>query len=321
MILNIVETCTDYGLVGIIRILKNILNFVQLIGPILAGIALVIILTKLVLNPEDKKLIKKLRTSVLALLFLFAVPVIVNAFMLMLDDSFELTTCWNYADKEIVLDSKYYNLNNGGPSKILPNPSDYENGNERKDNNSSSSNYSSNTSISKRIFVGDSRTVQMYAYLTGKWGGANYSSGGVHVVGDDVFICEGAQGLAWMKNTGIPEATGYMGNGTAVIILMGVNDLYNLNEYVEYMNSNYSEWASRGATVYFASVNPCNGNYSSMNSKIEAFNGGMKVGLDSNIRFIDTHSNLVSTGYDTTDGLHYNESTSNKIYNYIKNNL
>lgn len=317
MFLKIVETCSDYTIISIINVLKKILNLVQLIGPILAGIAIVIILTKLVLNPEDKKLVKKLKNSIIALLFLFAVPVIVNAFMLMLDDSFELTTCWNYADKEIKLDSKYYNINKGEPSKIIGDPSDYEKGNERKNNDSTGATVGpSNANITKRIFIGDSRTVQMSGHVTGNWHG-----GYVKVEGNDIFICKSGMGLAWMKNTGVPEATKYMSNGTAVIILMGVNDLYNLNEYIKYMNNNYSDWTSRGAIVYFDSVNPCNGKYSGHDKKITSFNNGIRQGLSSDIRYIDSNSYMKSNGFYSYDGLHYNGDTYKSLYNYIKSNL
>ena len=319
MFLKIVNTCNDYAIVSLVSILKNILKLVQIIGPILALIALVVILTKLVKDPDDKKLFKKLKNSIIALLLLFAVPVIVNASIYMLDDSVEFTTCWNYDDVEVKLDSKYINTHKTEPSKVISNPDDYEKGEERKNNDSTGP---TNANISKRIFVGDSRTVQMYAHFTGDWRGANYSSGGVHVVGDDVYVCQGGEGLAWMKSTGMPEATKYMGSGSAVIILMGVNDLYNLNEYVKYINSNFSNWTNKGATVYFDSVNPCSGSYANrLNNKIVSFNNGMKQGLNSNIRFIDSHSNLINSGYTTTDGLHYDSNTSKKIYNYIKSNL
>ena len=321
MFLDIVGTCSDYGIISLVHILKNVLKVVQIIGPILAIVALTVTLVKIVSDPEEKKLKKKLFNSIMALFLLFIVPVLVNASIVMLDDSFTFTTCWNYADKEVKLDSKYINIHKNGPNKITSERGDYEKGDKRENQNNNSTG-PINSNISKRIFVGDSRTVQMYAYLTGNWDGANYSNGGVHVVGNDVFICQGSMGLAWMKSTGIPEATKYMGSGSALIILMGVNDLYNLNQYVSYINSNYYNWASKGTVVYFDSVNPCTGNYANLlNNKIVSFNNGIKKGLNPNVRYIDSHSYLIKTGYRATDGLHYDKSSSNKIYNYIKSNL
>ena len=309
MFLDIVGTCSDFGIIGLVRILKNILNIIQIIGPILSIIALSVVLVKMFANPEDDKLKKKLFNSILALFLLFIVPVLVNAFIYILDDSFVFSTCWNYADKEIKLDSSYINNSKGKPSKVLSDRNDFEDGDERGPNSAN---------ITKRIFIGDSRTVHMYAHITGDWDGSQFRTSGPHVVGNDIFICQSGEGLAWMKDTGMPAAKKYMSNGTALIILMGVNDLYNLNEYLNYMNSNYNEWSNMGVAVYFDSVNPCKGDH---NNKIISFNSGLKRGLNQNIKYIDSYSNLVNTGYKTTDGLHYDKDTSYKIYNYIKSNL
>ena len=59
------------------------------------------------------------------------------------------------------------------------------------------------------------------------------------------------------------------------------------------------------------------------NAELEqkAFNEKMKTNL-TNIKYIDTYSYLTSHSYTTTsDGLHYQNSTSKDIYNYIINNL
>lgn len=46
-------------------------------------------------------------------------------------------------------------------------------------------------------------------------------------------------------------------DNTAFIILMGVNDLYHVNDYISYINSKAAEWGNRGAQTYFAlSVGP-----------------------------------------------------------------
>ena len=82
-----------------------------------------------------------------------------------------------------------------------------------------------------------------------------------------------------------------------------------------YINSNVSSWTAKGSKVYFVSVNPCDGGYSHLNSQINSFNNTLKSGLSKNVKYIDTNSSLSFT---TTDGLHYNESTSKGIYNYIK---
>jgi len=130
--------------------------------------------------------------------------------------------------------------------------------------------------------------------------------------------------LNWLKQTGIPQAKSYFKNGSAVIIMMGVNDVSTANiadSYASYINSNIGNWTANGSKVYFVSVNPCNGNYSSLNSSIDSFNNSLKSQLSSKAIWIDTNSYLKSQGYDTTDGLHYNDATSFKIYNYIKSKV
>ena len=65
MFLDIVGTCSDFGIIGLVRILKNILNIIQIIGPILSIIALSVVLVKMFANPEDDKLKKKLFNSII----------------------------------------------------------------------------------------------------------------------------------------------------------------------------------------------------------------------------------------------------------------
>jgi len=127
-LLDITSACNDAGLASILVIVKRILGVIQIIGPILAMVSLTIHITMLVKDPEDKKRIPKIRNSAIALVVLFLIPVIVNAAMGLLDDSTELSSCWNNAS---------YNGNNGGgnyvspyddnnKSKVYPNPNDYQ---------------------------------------------------------------------------------------------------------------------------------------------------------------------------------------------------
>ena len=99
---------------------------------------------------------------------------------------------------------------------------------------------------------------------------------------------------------------------------MGVNDLRNQDSYIEYLNSNINSWTATGAKFYFVTVNPCDGSYSSMNSRIKSFNTNLKNKLSKKIGWINTHDNI---SFVTVDGLHYNKNTSIEIYNYIKNRV
>ena len=171
---------------------------------------------------------------------------------------------------------------------------------------------------SRVIFIGDSRTVLMYSYVANTWQNNSYSTGGINQVGNDLFVAQGSMGLSWMQNTAIPAVEKYFTRGVSIVILMGVNDLRNQDKYIEYLNSNVSKWTKNGAKVYFVTVNPCDGEYASMNTGINNFNNNLKKNLSNKIGWINTHDNLQ---FKTLDGLHYNEETSIKIYNFIKNNV
>ncbi len=46
-----------------------------------------------------------------------------------------------------------------------------------------------------------------------------------------------SMGYDWMVSTGVPQVEDQIEDNTAVIILMGVNDLYHVNDYISYINS------------------------------------------------------------------------------------
>ena len=315
-----ISSCSDYALLGTLTIAKKLISVIQIIGPILCIVSMTYTLIKMIQNPDEKKTSKKLFNSVLALALIFFVPLIVNAFINVLGDSSEFKNCWESANQSYN-NVKYYEIKNNDNSKaikVYDSPSKYQGGVPKSSSDSTSKNKSGN---SKVVFIGDSRTVQMYAYLNNNWSGANYSSGGVHEVGNDIYVAEGAQGLSWMKKTGIPAAQKYFTANTAIVILMGVNDLYNSDNYISYINSNASKWKSNSSSLYYVSVNPCNGSYSGLNSKIQSFNSKVKSGISKNATWIDTYSYLTSNGFKTTDGLHYDTDTYSKIYNYIKSKV
>jgi len=88
MFLGIVELCNDYALANILSIIQKVMTIMQIIVPIIAIIALVKLLTKLLVDPENKKL----KTG-----FKNCLPFIINAVMGMLDQNYSIASCWNYA--------------------------------------------------------------------------------------------------------------------------------------------------------------------------------------------------------------------------------
>lgn len=156
----------------------------------------------------------------------------------------------------------------------------------------------------KLVFIGDSRT-----------------EGLRDAVNDDsIWSCLSSMGYDWMVSTGVPQVEDQIEDNTAVIILMGVNDLYHVNDYISYINSKAAEWGNRGAQTYFVSVGPVQNDPYCSNAEIESFNAAMQANL-SGVTYIDVYSHLVSEGFSTVDGTHYPDSVSVDIYNYILDHL
>lgn len=156
----------------------------------------------------------------------------------------------------------------------------------------------------KMVFIGDSRTVDM-----------------MNAVHDgSVWACKVSMGYQWMATVGVPAVDGYIDAGTAVIILMGVNDPYNISNYIGYTNEKAAEWAARGATTYFVSVGPVDGDPYVTNAEIESFNAALQANL-SGVYYIDIYSYLMGNGFSTVDGTHYPDNVSIAIYNYIVEHL
>lgn len=301
---DLTSFCSDPGLANILSVIKKALNMIQLIGPILAIASLTLILIKLMANPENKKLKNAFRNWLICLLMLFFIPLIINVTMSLLGVTFEVSACWNYADSAASngTNSTYIDPDpSASPSTILIPPSEYD-----PSNSSSNPNSNSSQVVSQRIFIGDSRTVGMRDSVNSS---------------EDIWSCQSAMGLDWFKSTGVPQVEDKIGNGTAVIILMGVNDLYHATSYVNYINDKAKSWVGKGASVYFVSVNPTEGSYDHLNNDITTFNQKVKSGLSNKITYINTNDYLKSKGFTTTDGLHYDTTTYRKIYNYIKGKL
>ena len=314
-ILNLLGNCGNPALANLFNIAQRFITIIQIIAPILAIISLGINLTKSVMNPEDKKNFSMYKNWLIALIMVFAIPTLINATMGLLGEDYSISSCWNNASSASTRgESNYKPVNNKKPSGgINTSPDSYDKGStgNNKNNNSNNSsntnnnsNANSNSGVSNNyvIMLGDSRCVQMKSHV-----GA----------GSEIWSCKGSMGLNWMKNTGVPNVESKIGKGTKIVIMMGVNDLYQPEAYITYINSKANEWANKGAKTYFVSVNPVDGSYSNLTSKIVSFNSKLKSNLNSNVRYIDTYNYLVSSGFSTSDGLHYKSETSRKIYNYM----
>ena len=155
------------------------------------------------------------------------------------------------------------------------------------------------------LFIGDSRTCQMKSAT----GGANCS-----------WICEYGTSYDWFEQTAVPKADQLIGQGTKVVICMGVNDPNHLNSYASLVNRKAGDWNARGATVYYVSLNPVAQPYEDKTPQIDSFNASMP-GMLSGVRWIDTASTIKQGGYLLVDGIHYDAMGNLNIFNLICGNL
>ena len=310
---ELVNICGDPGLAHILVMVRRFLNVFYIIGPIVALAGITYHLIRLVFSPDGKKNKPLLKNWLIAFLMLFLIPVLINVVMGLFDSTFQFAACWNAASK-VDYDSgnDYFDdTSDDGERNKLDDFSNIDSGTNSNTNTSSNSNSNSDSSennvVNTRLWVGDSRTVGMKT--------------AVNEDKHDVWSCKTSMGLPWMKSTGIPNIESKISSNSAIIILMGVNDLSNSKSYIKYVNGNAPSWNKKGAKVYFVSVNPTDGNYNYLDANIKSFNSDLKSNLSSTVKFIDSYNYLVKNGFSTTDGLHYNNSTYKKIYNYVVENL
>ena len=156
----------------------------------------------------------------------------------------------------------------------------------------------------KLIFIGDSRTEAIRDA----------------VQDDSIWSCLSSMGYDWMVSDGVPEIENEIEDNTAVIILMGVNDVHHVNEYIHYINQKAKEWTDLGASTYFVSVGPVEKDPYVTNDQIESFHSSMEANLIG-VTYIDIYTHLMENGYSTLDGTHYPDDVSIEIYNYILDHL
>lgn len=142
---NLGNCCTNHSIGSLVSIVSNIIGLIQVIVPIILLIMVSINLTQLVINPDDKKKIKGIKNKFIAAIFVFAVPVIINAFINMVNTDINVVACIKESKNIKVNSNVSYSTNQKDKKNpILSNSNDYENGEERK-TKSNNSTTSSNT--------------------------------------------------------------------------------------------------------------------------------------------------------------------------------
>ena len=151
------------------------------------------------------------------------------------------------------------------------------------------------------IFVGDSRFVFMNQ---------------VDRISDNenlFVVAKVGEGYSWLDSTALSQIKRIVSSGLfpewEVVVCLGINDLDNLEKY----KKKFSDMAGN-YSLSLVSVGPITSYGNLSNAKIENFNSGIKE-LD--LPYIDTYRLLTLTGFNCSDGLHYDADSSRKIFKGI----
>lgn len=199
----------------------------------------------------------------------------------------------------------------GTTTNIQTNSSTNKSTGSTKKNTKSTKNY-------KKIFIGDSRTVDMCE---------TYS-----LCEENQYIAKVGAGYSWFSKSAVPSATSKTKTENYnIIILMGVNDIGKTESSGssvadKYYNRIYdlatSNWKNH--KIIYVSINPViDGHSNAYMAAVSGFNNRMKSQINnsklSNLKYCNTSSSLDITKKNSPDGLHYNKNISKQIYDKIIN--
>ena len=124
----ILVSCNNAELGILLYYVKNVLNIIWIVGPLLAIISLTINFTMMAKNPDDKKIPEKIKNSFISLFILILIPTIANAFMLIANDSFEISACWKQNIEKPNFNPSYINPYPENKQQVVSDPDKYEKG-------------------------------------------------------------------------------------------------------------------------------------------------------------------------------------------------
>ena len=292
-VLEMVTECSSPALSSFLKTAKNALEFIQIMGPILLIISLVVSIVKLINNPEDKKLVKNIKNSIIATLLLFFMPIFINATMGVLGNNFTISACWNNIVENnepaeyIEAEKKEKNI-----LKILIDQEKYEPGEERKKESDSGSSGEKIEGTAKKVgdVVWDSSDVTKISNLTSS---------------QLIAVLNAYGGNA--KNF-IPYASGLITaehkHNVNVFFLIGVEALES-----GWITSSISRKCNNLGGVCSSSAHPSNGCGSNSNCSFAHFSSVNE--------FVDYHADMLHKNYLTPGGSYYHgTSPSAVVTNY-----
>lgn len=188
--------CSSNILVVLLSVAKRVFQMIQIIVPILLILGSTIHLVKRVNNPDMKNGTKNFINMYIAAIIVFFLPVIVDAALGLLPNSFSVTACWKKAktmDETLhVSSSSYQNpySEDNKKSSIYVKPDDYEKGEKKasvsgfdflglfnNNSNNTSNNNSSKTYTSTGAGNGSAKGKEIVNYAL-SFVGKSYAYGG-----------------------------------------------------------------------------------------------------------------------------------------------
>ena len=192
----------------------------------------------------------------------------------------------------------------------------------------------------RMILVGDSRTVGVYEAMNGYAGRDSVIIQKQDGDGTQWLMRFGA-GYSWLNEVAVSHVDECVTSNSSIVIWLGVNDLVNWDfdasvlkysdedHYASLINRKASEWVAKGARVYYATVGPVGlttgdnsfisndpPGFGTTNAAVRNWNQRMAERLSSNVTVLDTYGALAGN-YRTEEGLHYDDATSLRYYNYV----
>lgn len=183
---------------------------------------------------------------------------------------------------------------------------------------------------SKWFWVGDSRTVGMAS----AYGVSPTSDGNTTIT--DTYCAKVGMGLDWFLSDEVKETREkiYAMTQTNIVFNLGVNDLGNIDKYVNFYTSLPEDFIKNNKIIVMA-INPVTDSKTAYvdNSAITPFNDKLKSSLPAGILFVDTYKYMMET-VDTdddkttfndsltdTEGLHYSVDTYKALQEYVKSQI
>lgn len=134
-------------------------------------------------------------------------------------------------------------------------------------------------------------------------------------------ITDKGKGYAWSTKK---KEEIYEYDNTNIVLCPSPKDTYNVYNYIRLYNKIrgiMQDVDNKNVEVYVMTLPPCTGKYVSLSSEIANFNAFLKSMCNSKIHFIDAYEFAQENGFETEEGLVYNEATQKAMYDFILSNI